>query len=246
MTRVTYGVASSSYHSIRSLRECANLSEVSTEVQRAIFRDFYVDDILTGANSIDEARILQKQLVETLKRGRFDLRKWTSKNESSIILDLSPEYREANNNLEFLDKDHTIKTLGIVWQHSEDRFVFKVSHIEKENFKAKVLTKRQMLSDISKTFDPLGWLSSVTIFLKQLMQRAWEAKISWDDHLPSELADQYLKWRPKWISLKDVELQRFVSLDGFSDKIELHLFCDASGRAHAACINIVATDSHGR
>ena len=48
-----------------------------------------------------------------------------------------------------------------------------------------------MLSDISKTFDPLGWLSPVTILLKQLMQRASEAELSWDDHLPSELADQY-------------------------------------------------------
>ena len=108
MTRVTYGVASSWYHSIRSLRECANLSGVSTKVQRGILRYFYVDDFLTGANSIDEARILQKKLVETLKRGRFDLRKWTS-NESNIILDLPPEYREANDNLEFLDKDHTKK-----------------------------------------------------------------------------------------------------------------------------------------
>ena len=133
MTRVTYGVASSSYHSIRSLRECANLSEVSTEVQRAILRNFYVVDILTGAISIDEARILQKQLMETLKRGRLDLHKWTS-NESRIILDLPPEYREANDNLVFLDKGYTIKTLGIVWQHSEDCFVLKVSHIEKENF----------------------------------------------------------------------------------------------------------------
>ena len=103
-----------------------------------------------------------------------------------------------------------------------------------------------MLSDCSKTFDPLGWLSPVSIFLKQLMHRAREAKISWVDHLPSELADQYLNWRTKLISLKDVELQRFVLLDGFSDKIELHLFCDASERAHAACIYIVDTDSHGR
>ena len=158
MTRVTYGVVSSSYHSIRSS---------PIEVQRAILRDFYVDDILTGANLIDEARILQKRLVESLKRGRFDLRKWTS-NESSIILDLPPECREANYNVQFLDKDHTIKTLGTVWQHSEDRFVFKVSHIEKENFEAKVLTKTQMLSDISKSFDPLGRLSPVTKFLKQL------------------------------------------------------------------------------
>ena len=45
------------YCSIRSLRKCANLSEISTEVQIAILREFYVEDILTGANSIDEARI---------------------------------------------------------------------------------------------------------------------------------------------------------------------------------------------
>ena len=46
-----------------------------------------------------------------------------------------------------------------------------------------------MLSDISNTLDPLDWLSSVTIFLKQLMQRAWEASISLDDELLSEQAD---------------------------------------------------------
>ena len=97
MTRDTHGVASPSYHSIRSLRDCTNLSEVSTEVQRVILRNFNVDDILTGANSIDEARILQKQLVATHKGGRIDLREWTS-NKSSITLDLPPEYCEANDN----------------------------------------------------------------------------------------------------------------------------------------------------
>ena len=64
--------------------------------------------------------------------------------------------------------------------------------------------------------------------------------------LPSEHADHYLKWRSKFISLKDVELQRFILINGFSDKIELHLFCDASEQAYAACVYIVATDSHGR
>ena len=105
-------------------------------MQRAVLRTFIVDDILTGAKSIDEAGILQKQLVETLKRGRVDFRKWTL-NESIILLDHPLEYREANENLKFLDKDHTMKTLDNVWQHSDDCFVFKVSHIEK-NFEAKV------------------------------------------------------------------------------------------------------------
>ena len=43
-----------------------------------------------------------------------------------------------------------------------------------------------------------------------------------------------------------MELQRFVLVDGFSDKTELHRFCDASERAYDAHIYIVATDFHGR
>ena len=92
------------------------------EVQRAILREFFVDNILTGTNSIDEARILQKPLVETLNRGRFDLSKWIS-NESSNILDLPPEYREANENLKFLDNDHTRKArYCLATQQSSLRF----------------------------------------------------------------------------------------------------------------------------
>ena len=41
-----------------------------------------------------------------------------------------------------------------------------------------------------------------------------------------------------------MELQRFVLLDGFAGKIELHHYCDASERAYATCIHFVATDSH--
>ena len=48
------------------------------------------------------------------------------------------------------------------------------------------------------------------------------------------------------ISFRDGKLQQFVLLDGFSDKSELHLFCEETERALAACIYTVATDSHGR
>ena len=63
MTRVTNSIASS-FNPVFA-RIIANLLEVPTEVQRALLRDCYVDDILTGANSIDEARILRKQSLET-------------------------------------------------------------------------------------------------------------------------------------------------------------------------------------
>ena len=55
LTRVIYGVASSSYHSIRRLREAAQLDGVPKAAKEAILRYFNVDDILPGASSIEEA-----------------------------------------------------------------------------------------------------------------------------------------------------------------------------------------------
>ena len=52
MTRVTYGIASSSYHSVRSLIEAGKHSSV----EETICRDFYVDEWLTGADNIPNAK----------------------------------------------------------------------------------------------------------------------------------------------------------------------------------------------
>ena len=113
MNRVTYGIGSSAYHSIRSLLECGKFEDVSCEVKEVIERDFYVDDIHTGAPSVEEAKALQKELYSTLKQAQVDFRKWTS-SDSSIVLDLPIEVREAGGDLKILDTSHTIKTLGIV------------------------------------------------------------------------------------------------------------------------------------
>ena len=78
MTRVTYGVASSSFHSIRFLSECGNFETTPKEVKEALQRDFYVDDILTGASSASKAKELQTGLIFTLKQAQFDLRKCVS------------------------------------------------------------------------------------------------------------------------------------------------------------------------
>ena len=60
MTRVTYGVGSSGYHSIRSLQEAGK----NSSVEELIKRDFYVDDMLPGDHSIDEAA----QLIQTVTK----------------------------------------------------------------------------------------------------------------------------------------------------------------------------------
>ena len=47
-------------------------------------------------------------------------------------------------------------------------------------------TKRKVLQQSSKVFDPLGFTSPVTVSAKLLLQQLWQKKLPWDDTLPSE------------------------------------------------------------
>ena len=157
---------------------------------------------------------------------------------------LPPEYRVANEEFKFLDETHTIKTLGVVWNPSSDKFTFTVSHLSNDLNEA-TITKRKVLSDIAKIFDPLGWLSPVSLELKHLMQQVWQCRVDWDQKLPTELTTAYLDWRRKLEALKDIQLQRFCLSKEQSDEVALHVFCDASEKGFAACIYVVAENDDG-
>ena len=121
MTRVTYGIRSSSYHSIRSLRSVADGDSLVDEV---ILSDSYVDDFLTGAESIDEAKKLRNELQEKLIGGGFPLRKWSS-SSVEVLKDLPPYLLETKDILELNKEDKSIKALGVVWYSSRDVFCFR-------------------------------------------------------------------------------------------------------------------------
>lgn len=76
---VTYGTTSASYLATRCLQHLAQ--RYATEYpggSGCILRDFYVDDLLTGANTISDARRVRDETIELLKRGQFELSKWSS------------------------------------------------------------------------------------------------------------------------------------------------------------------------
>ena len=128
-----------------------------------------------------------------------------------------------------------------MWNRKFDVFHFKVKQIN-ETIPAKALTKRQVLSDIAKSFDPLGWLSPISIKLKSLMQEVWVAKLDWDHNFPDDLVENYLEWRSKLTDLRDIKLSRFVLKEKQTDLVAMHVFCDASGTGYGACIYVVAAD----
>ncbi|KAJ8951063.1 hypothetical protein NQ318_003761 [Aromia moschata] len=63
-------------------------------------------------------------------------------------------------------------------------------------------TKRNVLSELARVYDPLGFLTPLTLLAKCLMSDAWRLGLAWDEPLPLSLSE-------KWSRYKD-ELQ-FVS-----------------------------------
>ena len=52
-------------------------------------------------------------------------------------------------------------------------------------------TKRNVSSVIGQIYDPLEFLSPVTIQFKKQMQKVFEAKLGWDQALQGELLEEW-------------------------------------------------------
>jgi len=120
-----------------------------------------VDDLLTGAETIDEIRVIRDEIIALLSRGSFTIRQWASNDE--VINNLKSNTLHAN---VVLNVDHTLKTLGITWNTRDDKIYYSTHPIKV----AERLTKRNILSEIIKIFDPLGLLGPIILYAKKLMQ----------------------------------------------------------------------------
>ena len=95
MIRVTFGVSASSFAVNMSLQQNAdNFAHEYPVAVKAVHKPFYVDDGLTGADSVAGTIILHKELQELFARGNFQLRKWNS-SSPEVLAHIPPELRES-------------------------------------------------------------------------------------------------------------------------------------------------------
>lgn len=234
---VTYGLASAPYLAIRTLQQLAIDEEerfpLATDI---IQREIYVDDVLSGADSIPEAQEKIRQINECLKAGCFTLQKWTS-NDEELLTNVSLEKQAKTSSVSL--KSDLVRALGILWQPRSDSFVF-TSHSKEEAYR---VSKRTVLSRVAQLFDPLGWIAPVVVRGKIFVQELWSAKLNWDEPLSEELT---ARWRNFEKDLQDISLisvPRWLGTHASPLLIELHGFSDASQVALGTVIYLrVATD----
>ncbi|XP_043487517.1 uncharacterized protein LOC122514647 [Polistes fuscatus] len=228
LNTVTYGTASASFLATRTLHQLA-----SDEFNRfpraaiALKEDFYVDDLLTGARTVREAKQVRDELISITAGAGMHLRQWAS-NCAEILKDLDT----ADNNIINLDSSGTIKTLGVNWNAAEDNIGYTVKRAADPS----KVTKRVILSEISQLFDPLGLLGPVVINAKLMMQRLWQLKSTWDEDVPADIYKIWQEFRQNLHTLEEIRFARNVAGDG--EEMEMHGFCDASERAYGACIYV--------
>ena len=242
MTRVTFGVSASSFAANMSVKR--NAMDHALEFPKAasvVETAFYVDDCLTGANSVEEAIELHQQLLNLFARGGFLLRKWNS-SDPSVLQNIESEYRDTQSTHHIPSPDEYTKTLGIEWNANLDHFRLTVASLEETDN----MTKRALVSDMAKTFDILGWFSPSTIKAKILLQRVWETKIGWDDSLPQAIHQSWRQWRSELHLLTERHIPRcYYPKNADIDSLELHGFCDASENAYAGVVHLRVLDRRG-
>lgn len=85
LNTVTYGTTCAPYLAMKCLRQLAeDEGEQLPQAAKVIGEDCYMDDVLTGCDTVEETIALQKQLSELLARGQFHLRKWRA-NDGRIL-----------------------------------------------------------------------------------------------------------------------------------------------------------------
>lgn len=145
--------------------------------------------------------------------------------------DICSEDRELGTQINLNDDNKVVKTLGIYWNNTSDMFKYKVASLPKEN---QSYTKRQILSESAKLFDPIGWVQPIIIVAKILLQNLWEMKLDWDESLDQEIVEQWIKYKNDMESVTRIEIPRCLGLGNENTKYEVHVFADASEKAYGA------------
>ncbi|XP_037931134.1 uncharacterized protein LOC119665947 [Teleopsis dalmanni] len=231
---VTYGTRAAPYLATKCLQILAREHTVKFSLGSAtLSKDFYVDDGLSGSDSLMEAIATKDQLIKILATAGFKPRKWCA-NNAQLLQGLAPEDQEVD--LDVSSESHkTVKTLGFNWLPKSDIFLIKTkgpTHSE--------ITKRNVSSELPHIFDPFGLMAPVVVKAKIFVQKLWQLNLSWDEALPAEMHTQWTHFRQSLCEVNNVKIPRHIFHHKQPRNTEIHVFTDASKRAYGAVIYIRA------
>ena len=233
MTRLTFGVTCSPFLATQVLQQVA--ADYSAEYPTAaaiIGTCFYVDDVLTGADTVEEVKHIREDLNHLLLHACMTLRKWRS-NSNELIQTIPEELREQEPVQTISAPVDCHKALGVHWDTDLDNLYVATPTLTPITGP----TKRQIASGVAKTFDLMGWFSPSVIVLKILLQKLWKLGNDWDDPAPEDIATAWRSWQDELTYITNHPIPRYYFEAGKQRvQTQLHGFSDASILAYGGVV----------
>ncbi|XP_063420482.1 uncharacterized protein LOC134705689 [Mytilus trossulus] len=207
-----------------------HINNHQTEFTDNLMRDLYVDNIVSSFNSEDELSQYFKVVRKLFTDGGFNLRAWASNNK------LLQQLAESE---KVIDTEQVVKVLGLRWNTDQDTLKYAENILDTE---IDLITKREVLRESSKIYDPLGIISPVTVRGKMFMQTLWGENMKWDEPLPDHMRTEWIDIRKDINEATKTVIHRhyFTNCsDSNSDNV-IHVFMDASMKAYGACAYLVS------
>ena len=249
--RVVFGVSCSPFLLNATVRHHLELHQDSqrTLVDK-LLRSFYVDDVITGADTEEDAFRLYTESKELLKSGGFNLCKFTSNN---LALQQKISIAEGVIPTQACEETYTQRTLGkaqpsfrderkvlgVIWNVDLDEMVVDLRTAANSAVESG-LTKRHIVSLSGRFYDPIGIITPVIITFKVLIQELCKAGVGWDEPLEGKLLE---RWQSLMRRLRDcppIRVPRCYYQSSSHPRVyELHGFSDASSVAYASVIYLL-------
>ncbi len=207
---------------------------------RELRRSLYVDDLLTGGQTVPEARTRKEKSIEVLDDATFQLHKWHS-NVKELERDSDqPENHDEQSfaKQQFGVQPSETKMLGLKWNKVEDTLTINFPEDDHP------VTRRGILGKLAKIYDPLGLVSPLTLEGKLVYRAACESKTPWDAKLDDKLTQRWEKWER--ITPKNESTPRaIVDHREPVDELELHAFGDACTQGVGAAVYSIVRQESG-
>ena len=222
--RVPFGVISSPFLLAATIKH--HLSSSRSQYADLILRDIYVDNIVTGVNSLKEAKSFYRAAKSLFRGAHMNLREWFSN---------SPDFDGFVEDLDKPRKD-AVKVLGVVWDRRTDGLTINEPDLR---FIRECVSKRQVMQAVGMLYDPVGWFSPTVLQAKCLLQKLWSTNLSWDSELSDHEKTQWRDLAKDLQGISQIVIPRYVHHSVDSDCF-LACFCDASKLAYGTAVYLVS------
>ena len=236
---VTFGDRPAGCIAVCALKATADMfSFVSEAAANVIERSSYMDDVVSGANTLNEAKELASKIERISENGGFKFKGFTFSTE-----------KDANGN-----ERPAEKVLGITWKPTSDslKVSVNINHNKRKKGVRSVsvelesipFTRRICLRLVNGIFDPLGSFSPVTVRLKILMKEQFvnsDKYKKWDALLDPEDGLEWVKVLQDVLKLNEISIPRHhwnasYPIAGTDGHFVLVCFADASTQAMCAAV----------